>query len=148
MNEMHRNIAHGSRQHHTQRDGYILLLSVLIVGAVGTAIATSILMLSIGNNLNSLASQQADQALSIATACAEDTLEQLRIDPTYAGNTTLSFDDGDCVVNPVISTEGVHIVQVTGTVGTIVHKLEITIQDIGPPTVITSWRDVDEFAQI
>lgn len=126
--------------------GYILLLSVLVVGAVGTAIATSILMLSVGNSLNSLADQQSAEALSYANACAEDTLEQLRIDNTYVAGEVLTFDKGTCEVISVQGTGDTNrTVQAEGVVGDIVRKIEIIVDDIGPPTVISRWQDVDQF---
>ena len=133
---------------HKPQSGYVLLLSTLVVGAVGTAIATSILMLSVGNNLNSLAAEQSAQALANATACMEDTLEQLRLDDTYVGDTTINFEQGSCTIEPVVVSGGFHVIQVTGTVNTIVRKLEVEVDDIGPPTVIESWRDVDTFTAL
>ncbi len=126
--------------------GYVILLSVLVVGAVGTAVATSLLLLGIGAGRSSLDQQRSVQARALANSCAEEALERLRRDNTYAGGVTLSLGAGSCQIGTVGGSGDTNrTVEVTGTVDQVVRKVYLDISSIGPPTDLTSWQEVDAF---
>ena len=63
------------------RSGYILLISILVIGVIATAVVSSLLFLGTSSSIVSLAIQQSSQAIGLAQACSEYALNQLRINP-------------------------------------------------------------------
>ena len=124
-----------------QCNGYITLVSVLVVGAVGIAIALSLILLGAGSSRTSFALQQSAQAKGLANACAEEAREQIRESTLFTGSGNLTLGQGTCSYT-VTNTGGTNrIVIASGTVGTIVRKLTITISAINPFIVINSWQE-------
>ena len=76
--------------HLQSRDGYIFLISVLVIGAISSAIVISLLLLSLAAERSGLALQQSSQALAMAELCAEHALGTLHNDAGYEGNESLS----------------------------------------------------------
>ncbi len=122
--------------------GYITLISVLVVGAVGTSIALSLLLLGNGASRNSFALQQSAQAKGLANACAEEALEQIREATPFVGSGNLSLGQGTCNFTVTNTGGNNRTVTASGTVGTIIRKLTITISAIDPLIVVSSWQEV------
>ncbi len=122
--------------------GYITLISVLVVGAVGIAIASSLILLGNASSRTSFALQQSLQAKGLANACAEEALEQIRESTPYTGTGNLTLGQGTCSYT-VTDTGGTNrTVTTSGTVGTIVRKVSVTITAIDPLIVVSSWQEI------
>ena len=122
--------------------GYITLISVLVVGAVGTTIALSLLLLGNGASRTSFALQQSAQAKGLANACAEEALEQIRESTLFAGSGNLTLGQGTCTYT-VTNIGGVsRTVTASSTVGTIVRKVSISITAINPLILFSLWQEV------
>ena len=130
----------------TKRNGgYITLISTLVVGAVGLSIITTVLLLGLSASRNSFALQQLAQARSLSNSCAEKALEEIRESTSYAGTQTITYGSNYCSYT-VVSTGGEgKTITSTGTVGSISNKIEITLSDINPLIIITSWKEVANF---
>lgn len=122
--------------------GFITLISVLIVGAVGTVIAVSLILLGISSSRTSFALEQSNQAKALANACAEEALQQIRDSTPYAGSDNLSFGQGNCSYSVTSQGDQNRTITALGTVGTIVRKIEVVIDTINPAIVIVSWREL------
>ncbi|MEK7184214.1 MAG: hypothetical protein AAB701_01705 [Patescibacteria group bacterium] len=132
-------------QHKTSQSGYITLLTVLIVSAVGVAIGSSLLLLGLGSSRSSLSLQQSKQAAALADACVEEALQQLRFSTSYSGTATLSFGTSSCTyLVTVLSGENRNI-ESTGTVGAVVRRVEVDVSQLTPKIVISSWQEVASF---
>lgn len=121
--------------------GYILLLSVLVVGAVGVAIATSLLLLGLGSSRNSLSLEQSDQAKAVANACAEEALQQIRDNASFSGSNNLTLGQGTCLYSVTNLGGNNRQVVVSGTVGILIRKLTISVTAISPSIIIGSWQE-------
>lgn len=132
-----------ARGNKTQR-GFITLLSVLVVGAVGVAIAVSVLLLGIGSSRSSFALQQSSQAKALAGACADEALQQIRDSTPFTGTGNLTIGQGNCTYT--VTTQGGQnrTITASGTVGTIVRKVTVIISAINPQITVTSWQEVDD----
>lgn len=115
---------------------------MLVVSAVGVAITLSLLLLGNGSSRTSFALQQSAQAKSIANACAEEALEQIRDSTSFSGNGSLIFGSDICTYIVTNNGGNNRTITTTGTVGTIVRKLLITVTEINPRIVIGSWQEV------
>lgn len=127
----------------TSRPGFILLITILIIGALAAAILSSLLLLGISSNQVSLSIQQSEEALALADACAEYALLKLRESPSYAGNEFVDVGTERCEVLPIggignnnrsVCTEGVS--------GESIRRLEIAVSQILPQTTLYSWQEV------
>lgn len=125
--------------------GFIALITVLVTGAVGTAIAVSLLLLGLGSSRTSFALEQSNQAKALANACSEEALQQIRDSALFTGSNTFTFGQGTCSYT-VTSQEGSNrTVTASGTVSTIIRKVKITIDQISPNINITAWQEVADF---
>ena len=127
--------------------GYITLVSVLVVGAVGIAITTSLLLLGVGSSQTSYAYQQSNQAKFLANACAEEALQQIRDSTLFAGSNSLTLGQGTCTYTVINTTPTgqERTITASGTVGTIIRKVVIFINKINPTMKVTSWQEVAGF---
>jgi hypothetical protein len=81
-----------------------------------------------------------------ADSCAEEALEKLREGVYYTGGETLTFSEGNCQIQTISGTGNFNrTVQTTGTVGTIIRKVEVIVSTVHPAITITSWKDVPSF---
>lgn len=126
--------------------GYIVLISVLIILALVVLIASSANLISISESRMGLQESQTWQAYYLAGACAEDTLMKLKDNLDYMGNETLTFGDDSCFIELV---EGAgnndRLVKVSGTVNNQIRKIKIEINQVRPGMEIKSWSEVPEF---
>lgn len=125
-----------------KKNGYVTLISVLIISAIGVAIATSLLLLGLSSSRTSFALQQSDQAKALADACMEEALQQINDSIPFTGTGNLALGQGTCTYT-VTSTGGqTRTITSSGTVGTIIRKNNVTITKITPGIIISSWQEV------
>lgn len=131
----------------SQRSGYILLISILVIGAICSAILSSLLLL--GTNASRVGHSIAEtaEALSLAQSCADYGLLQLRTSLGYAGNEMLTFTHGTCELLTIGGTENDNRILCTeGQVGDSIRRLEIVVKHVVPQTKISSWQEVSTFS--
>jgi hypothetical protein len=126
------------------KEGYVTLISVLIVSAVGLAIAISVLLLGINSTKTSLVIEQSDEARVLANTCVDEALERIRRNSAYTGTVTLNLGNGSC--SYIVQDTGGTSRQIdsTGTIGTIVRKVQVILDQVSPMNVVT-WQDVADF---
>lgn len=125
--------------------GYIALITVLVVGAIGVAISTSLLLLGLGSSRSSFALEQSNQAKALANACSEEALQQIRDSTPFTGTGNLTLGQGTCTYTVVNDGAQNRTVSASGTVGTVVRKVKITIDKINPGINVTSWQEAADF---
>ena len=125
--------------------GYITLMSVLIVGAIGTAIALSLILLGRGVSRNSFALEQSNQAKALSNSCAEEALQQILNSTPFTGMGNLSLGQGVCEYEVINEGGQNRTINASSTVGTIVRKVKITVDKINPNINATSWQEVSSF---
>ncbi|MBI5356237.1 hypothetical protein HZB78_01330 [Candidatus Collierbacteria bacterium] len=129
----------------THQKGYIALITVLVTGAVGAAIAVSLLLLGLGFGRTSFSLEQSNQAKALANACGEEALRQIRDSTPFTGTGNLTIGQGTCSYTVTSGGGQNRTITSTGTIGTIVRKIKITIDKISPSINITSWQEVADF---
>jgi Tfp pilus assembly protein PilX len=123
------------------QQGFAILFSVLIVGAVGLFIASSLLLLGIDTQRTSFAVVQSSQALGLADACAEEALEQIFDNNNYTGSSGLTLATGTCTYTVNNTGGSTRSITTTGTVGTIIRKNTLTIASLLPTIVVSAWQE-------
>lgn len=126
--------------------GFIILMATVVISAIGVAIATSLLLLGIGSSRSSLILEQSAQAKSLANACAEYALNQLRLDENYAGNETVSISGQNCFVETVGGTGQTNrTIRSRATAGEATRRVRVTGIDITSAPVIARWEEVADY---
>lgn len=128
-----------------KKNGYITLLSVLVVGAVGMAIASSLLLLGLASSRTSFALEQSAQAHALAESCVEEALQQLRDSSLFAGTNTLTIGGRICEYTVTNLGGTGALITASGTVGVVVRKAELNVDALNPNIHVTSWQEVADF---
>ncbi len=127
------------------QSGFATLVSILIVGAIGLAIAISLILLGLSSSRTSFARVQSFQAKALADACAEEALQQIHDSTSYTGSGSLTLGQGSCSYN-VTSLGGQNrAITATGAVGSMTRRVSIVIDQINPAMHATSWQEVADF---
>lgn len=80
------------------QQGYIAIVSVLIISVVVLAIALTVSLLSIGEGQASFALFKGEDTLTFVEGCAEDALLKARNSNTYTGG-TITRPEGTCSIS-------------------------------------------------
>lgn len=126
-------------------NGYIALTSILIISAIVLLIALSTGLLSISELNMGLEKNQSAEAYYLASACAEQGLQEIRNSDSFTGTGNLSLENGNCSYD-VSQTGGENrTVEASGIVNNIIRKIKISLDTINPNINITSWQEVPDF---
>jgi len=129
----------------TQENGFITLLSIVVVSGVGLAVILAISLAGVNSIKTSGDLVKSNQAKALANACAETALQEIRDSAGFLGSGNLSLGDNDC--SYVVSNTGGENrrVESIGTAGDIVRKVKVLVDAINPQINITSWQEVGDF---
>lgn len=132
------------RNYNKRQEGYVTLVSVLIVGAVGMAAAVTLILLGLGHSRTSFALEQSYQAKALAGLCAEEALERIRILPGFTGLGGVNEGMGTCSYRVSdLGPLGEKLIEARGGVGIVVRYVEVNIDRVNPMINIVSWREVE-----
>ena len=127
------------------QSGFIVMVSVLIVGSVALSIALTIVFVNINAGKNILLIQDSDQARMMANTCSEIALQELVMDNNISGGDTLTFAEGNCVYNISHGSGETRIIESIGQVKNNVRREKININSLTPEINIISWQEVANF---
>jgi len=122
------------------------LISVIIISALTLLIASSANLLSVSESDMGLQENQSWEAFYLATACAEDALQQIKDSPFFSGSGNLLLGSGSCDYTVIEEIDENRVITSAGIVGNVVGKIQITIDQITPTINITSWQEVADFS--
>lgn len=121
--------------------GFAMLFIVIILSGVALA---SVLGASAGiawSIRGGVDTKNANVAKSLVNACAEMGLEALREYNVYADTNSLTIGGNDCTYTVSDTGGSTRSVVVSGVVGDITKKLNITTNGFNP-MIISSWQEV------
>lgn len=124
------------------QSGFITLMSVLVVGAVGAAITTSLILLGVGSSRTSFTIEQSHQAKALANACSEEALQQIRDSTSFTGSGNITAGQGSCSYTVTSQGGSNRTINAVSTVGTVVRKTTIVVNGLNPAIAISSWQEV------
>ena len=131
--------------------GYVALMSVLVISAVGTVVAVSLLTVGTISQNTIFTVQKERSAESLSQACVNVALEKIRLDAEYAGDEVISFGINQCDILPIDINGETYTIRTTGLVDTIVRKSRAVVvrtEDVETFVVtlaLESWSDVMDF---
>jgi len=121
--------------------GYIALSMVLIISAVVIGVAATVSLLAIGEAQSGLTQFKGEDAWSFVDGCAEDALQKIHDNPSYAGG-TISRPEGTCSVTVNAGNPDWDIT-VTTNESNPKYKRTVQIQATRGSTItITSWKEI------
>ena len=136
---------HSLKRIYTTEDGYIALISVLILSAAGLAMVTTALLLSSDTLRVDLAVQQAAEARALAQACAEQSLQLMKdVLSCQDSNGQLTDSVGTCTYVSTGQGTSTCSVLATGSVGQAVSSLEVTVLQTETGLQLQSWTEVGD----
>lgn len=133
--------------HMRAKPGYAFLVTVLVIGVVAAGAVATLLLLGTSVLRSTLTLESSAKAVERAGACAERVLLNLRADLSYAGNETLTLADGStCEVSPLSGFGNEErTICVEANDGSVIRRIELSVTQVLPNTVIDRWRDVATF---
>jgi hypothetical protein len=128
------------------RPGYILLITVLMIGMIAVATTVALRFLGWMNEITSFTASESNQALANAQTCVERAILNLRTDMAYVGRETATLSSGTCSLKEIQGSGNENrIICAEGTAGSAVRRLEIVLQRAFPSARVESWREVSAF---
>ncbi len=129
-----------------KREGYIFLISVLVIGAIASTTAISLVLLGLSSDLTGLSVAQSAQSYQLAHTCVERALRSLRADLTYAGDETLTLTGGSCNILSVPGGGNAgRAICAEGQSNGVVRRLEVDLAAVYPAVRVSSWQEVSTF---
>lgn len=127
------------------REGYIALISVLLIASIGAAIMISVIASGITASKTDFVLQQSGSARALASSCAEEALQKILETGSTTGSGNLTIASGTCLYTTT-SVNGQNItIQSTGVLGTITSKIRVIIATTSPGITLSSWEEVSDF---
>jgi ethanolamine ammonia-lyase large subunit len=115
-----------SKKSSLSEQGYIALVSVIIISALIILIASSANLIGISESSMGLKEEQSWEAFYLANACGEEALMKLKESLKYKGDETLIFENGTCTI---LSGTGAgnqnRMIKVSASAYNIVRKIKI-----------------------
>ena len=124
------------------QNGYVALLSVLIVGAIATTVGVTLLLTGTDSQRETLVTQQSAQARSLVDACAEEALQQLHDNTAFTGTNGLTLSQGTCSYTVTSTGASTRTITANSTVGNVVRKVAVYVTISSSSISITSWQEV------
>jgi len=127
--------------HKKERRGYILLITILVISAVGVSSVVSVILLGVGFSKTSLVFKQSHFARGLADSCLEVALGRIRDNNNFSGTGNVTMTFGTCTYS-VPAGAVPKTVTASGTAGTVVRKVSATITVFKPAMLLSAWQEV------
>jgi hypothetical protein len=125
-----------------RQNGYVALISVLIVGAASVSIALGLLLAGTDAQRSTLVSQNAAQARSLAAACAEEALQRIHDDQAYTGTANLTLSSSSCQLTVTNTGSNNRTIDTSATINGVVRKVKVYVTITALSISVTSWQEV------
>lgn len=126
------------------KQGYITVISIVIIGSIATAVAISLLAGGTDAMKNSQTAIRLAQARGLADACAEEALENIR-ENSYTGTFNLSLPAGTCKATITSSSPANFNIDASGSSSEAISKIRVIVDQTDPKININSWQEVADF---
>ena len=126
--------------------GFIALISILIIGAVILSISIGVSLRSIDETKMSLDQQESHKALALANLCAEQALMKLTSVLNYTGSESIIIDGETCDIFLITGSGNLNrTVKTQSTVSGYTGKVKLEVSQVSPAMQISSWEEVAGF---
>lgn len=117
-------------------------MSVIILGALGVTISTSVVLLGLGSSQSSYTYDESNRARMLAEACIEEGLQKIREGNTYTGSGELTFTSDRCnyLVEDIASSQ--KRITASSTVRDVTRRISVDTSALRPKIIVNSWIEV------
>ncbi|HLC91890.1 MAG TPA: hypothetical protein VJC09_02460 [Candidatus Saccharimonadales bacterium] len=138
------------KQRRGDSEGYIVLITVLIIGIAATTIALFLLITGTDASLASAGVEADAQARAGALSCTELALGSIQSDTALATPTTDSYTldstiQQSCTYD-ISGSSPNYTISATGTVrastDNVIHRMMVVTDQVTPQLRISSWKDI------
>jgi len=126
-----------------KKNGYITLISVLVVGVVTLAISISLLSSGVNSTKIAITNVKSKQVKALLNVCAEESLYEIRQNSSFVGQNTLSQGLGTCTYDVIDQGGENREIIISAQEGFISRRLNININQIYPVIKISSWEELN-----
>lgn len=129
--------------------GYIALITVIIVGAVGVTVALFLIFTALGTTQTSFSSVQSAQAKAAADSCGELALAAIQANTNIVtpanGNSTIDATNKVQCSYVISGASPNYSIVSTGTVDSsganVIRRLTIALNQVIPQLTVSSWQE-------
>ncbi len=127
------------------KKAFVTLASVILLMFIAVAVFTSIITVNIDSLKGVEALREGSKARSLANSCVEIALDKLKIDNSYSGNEVIQIiGSGECEIMLINGTGNSNrVLRTIGRTDGFVRKVEVSISEINPDTIISSWAEAE-----
>jgi hypothetical protein len=125
-------------------NGYIVLISFIIIGAIILIVALGISFISLNQKTAIISHNRSLRNYYLANACANYAILKLQSDLNYSGNETVALDQDNCRVESVTGSGKDRTIITSSQLGQQIKKLKIELEQIKPVTIIKTWGETFE----
>lgn len=125
--------------------GFVTLIAVLVVAAIGMTVALSLILLGSGASRTSFSMEQSYQAKALADACAESALQQIRTYSYYSGTSNATLGKGSCDYTVTNDGGNNRTITASGMVSNVTRRVKIIVNKIDPLINTSFWQEVADF---
>ncbi len=127
-------------QHLESKQGYIALISIIIITAVILIISISINLSGVSEIQMSVSENQSLESFAVAEAGISEAMIRLKRDSGYSGG-SLNIGNGSCTIE-VTSNASNRTITSTGIVNDLTRKIESIVELNGNNLTIISWKEI------
>ncbi|MCK9393342.1 hypothetical protein M0Q03_00885 [bacterium] len=120
--------------------GFIALMMVLIINAIGLIVAISLLLQGNLFLKNVYSFEQMEKAKAIVNACCEDALFAIKNNPSIVGSYNLNFPEGNCSYN-ISNNKGIITIKSLAGINEYTRRVTIVTQSIDSKFQILFWKE-------
>jgi len=126
-----------------KKNGYIALISLIIIGAIVLSLALAITFIILNQTRNTIDQNQALKSYYLANACAHYALIKLQDNTNYAGNETINTDNYSFYIEQILGSGNFNrIIKTSSNINGHLAKIEVIVGQIKPKTIINSWQEI------
>ena len=125
-----------------KKNGYVSLISVVIIGAIVLAAVLSLTFISLQQSAGMVDRTRTLSNYYLANACANEALVELQKDSNYTGNENISIDNYSCKIENISgSGNSGRTIIASSQIANQQKKIKIDIDQLRPVTIIKFWGE-------
>lgn len=123
-----------------KQNGYMTLITVLIISAAALIVGTTVSLLAIGEAQSGRAVVRGEDGLAFVDGCMEDALLKTKQSPTYAGG-TITRPEGTCSIT-VTKAGNTWTLLATSTATTYKRTIRVVVTRSTGTLVVSVWEEI------
>ncbi len=125
--------------------GFSTLFAVIIASSVSLTVVLSLVFIFLSSHRVFNSFYDSFSSKSLATACAEKGLMEVRKNTDYTGSGSMTFEEKNCYYTVMKTGVGTREINAFSKVNLSTSKIKVTASEITPKIIIDEWLEVADF---